>query len=417
MKTLLNDPQTFPNSGDFDNIPGEYLSKTRLFNELQKNKPRYDRMLSAADSKAANEENMRKRSEDAKAKPGAKAKNKKAKPKHKTGDTEREQAAKILGKRVLQPVFQWSMIARGVAGVESDLSKWGGWYKDDTIGQGFAYVSSNLVDAFNESVTGETHSFRRKKWKMVWNSNSKTGLSTIDPHFQVEWGDEENTVQFTSLTQRQNWEINVVNRLVADAAIAIFKKVQSRTLESLSVLARTSEPEHVLLLPTDTAIPAHKTTVTCKEGTIVEEKQKTGGVNALRISDEIRIGMDANIPRMLGTGDYLLEELPVWVLPEQNSGTGETARLGLSHKNRQLMGWLRGVGHIWEERAIAAEELMVGKTGPEDTFAAVLVGRSIIDQLVVMNNEAVDNMNHSARRAIESRDFVMNSQGEHETSI
>ena len=156
----------------------------------------------------------------------------------------------------------------------------------------------------------------------AWNLNSKAGLSTIDPHFQVDWGNEENMVQIPLLNQRQNWEINVVNRLVADAAIAIFKKVQLRTLESLSVLARISKPEHVLLLPTDTAIPAHKTTVTCKEGTIVEEKHKTGGVNALRISDEIRMGMDANIPRMLGTGDYLLKELPVWVPPEQNSGTG-----------------------------------------------------------------------------------------------
>ena len=368
--------ETFPREKDYLDTFDQ-----SMYYLLEEVKPRYDRVVSSTEAREVNEA---KQKEEGLAKAAAKAAtNPKSKsvPKkpHNTGSTEGEPTAKALGKKVNGAVTDWSMIERGILCHDSDLSKWGGWY-GSTEGSGFALVSSNSVDVAHDMMTGGTTNFTGQRWKMMWEHDDVTGTMRIDPNFRVDWGSKDNQIHADDFDDQENEKLNILNRLVAEAALEIFKLMRPKTTAMLESLVGRDR----FHLATDIALPMNQAKVKCEDENEIERKSVTGGVNASRFFNTIVEGYDANVPRMSGAGEFLTHHESDWRLPALHPNAAEKDALALEAKNRRLMGLLKGVGYEFNGRRITADDLGVGPT--HDTFAIILVGRIVIEQLVKIHN-------------------------------
>ena len=108
-----------------------------------------------------------------------------------------------------------------------------------------------------------------------------------------------------------------------------------------------------------------------------------------------------------GIGDWLAEKLSDknWTLP--TTTPPQKPNVELEEKNRALMGQLRGAGFIWNEKEITNDEALPTKSGVDDGFLTILVGRQILERLKHGHNETKDKPGEASREKIEVDDFIM----------
>ena len=142
------------------------------------------------------------------------------------------------------------------------------------------------------------------KREMFWDYDAKTHSQCIDPNFQPKWESKQNVLIGEEFSEVENRRLNILNQIMGEAALEIFKMQRPYTIEMLEKTANTVryflEPETV----TGSQLPKAK----CldQDGKVYEiESPATGGLNSARWGDVLYEEYDSNMPHMLAVGQYL----------------------------------------------------------------------------------------------------------------